>query len=282
MMSGLNVSLGYFLAVVAVSSFARVLLVRQKKRWLFLVESVAAFMLVACRLEVQTISEIGQWAGGLGPDVTLTMLFLAITVQGVIMQGVTGNPSVSLMGLLQKEAGVVFTVLSVAAQFAGAHLALLMAGWYWKMELVDMHMIKNMMAAECSTSLRASLIQGTTVELVSALAFHLATLSLRRRSQLLQIPLLALLLTFLYYVGSDYTSAYANPSLAYALTFTCPGHTFWEYAVVYWLGPLMGMTLAVFLYRGNIPLLFSKNLLYSKKSRFRSPKGKNTEEKKRS
>lgn len=40
--------------------------------------------------------------------------------------------------------------------------------------------------------------------------------------------------------GNTYTSAYVNPSLAYALTFNCPGHTFWEYAVVYWLGPLIG------------------------------------------
>ncbi|XP_007252664.3 aquaporin 12 [Astyanax mexicanus] len=277
----LNVSLGYFIAVVAVCTLARFLVVRQRKRWLFLVELTAAFGLAACRLEVQTISEIGQWAGGLGADVSLTMLFLAIIVHGVIMQGVTGNPSMSLMGLLQKEAGVVFTTLSIASQFTGAHLALLLASWYWKMELIDMHMIKNMMLAECTSSLNASLIQGTIVEVVGALVYYLTVLSLRRRSQLLQIPLLALLLTFLYYVGSGYTSAYVNPSLAYALTFTCPGHTFLEYAVVYWLGPFFGMTLALFLYRGNIPLLFNKNLLYSKKSRFRSPKAKNTEEKKK-
>ncbi|XP_036443143.1 aquaporin 12 [Colossoma macropomum] len=280
-MSGLNISLGYFITVVAVGAFARVLLVRKRPQWTFLTEFIAAFVLAACRLEVQTISEIGQWAGGLGPDVTLTMLFLAITIHGVIMQGVTGNPSVTLMGFLQKETGVVSTVLSLAGQFAGAQLALLLAGWYWAMELTDMHMIKNMMTAECSTSLRAPLIQGTITEVVSALAFHLAALSLHRRSQLLQTPLLALLLTFLYYVGSDYTSAYVNPSLAYALTFTCPGHTISEYALVYWLGPLVGMTLALLLYRGNVPLFFTKNLLFSKKTRFRSPKGKNSEEKRK-
>lgn len=31
-----------------------------------------------------------------------------------------------------------------------------------------------------------------------------------------------------------------NPSLAYGLTFYCPGFTFTEYAVVYWLGSLTG------------------------------------------
>ncbi|KAI4896859.1 hypothetical protein NFI96_016915 [Prochilodus magdalenae] len=281
-MAGLNTSLGYFIAVVVVGAFARLVLVRQRPQWTWLAESIAAFLLVACRLEVQTISEIGQWAGGLGPDVTLTMLFLAITVQGAIMQGVTGNPSVTLMGFLQKETGVVSTVLSLAGQFAGAQLGLLVAGWYWRMELTDMHMIKNLMSAECTTSLRVPSLQGTFTEAASALAFHLSALSLHRRSQLLQTPLLALLLTFLYYVGSNYTSAYVNPALAYALTFTCSGHTFSEYALVYWLGPLAGMTLALFLYRGNIPLFFTRNLLFSKKARFRSPKGKTLEEKRSS
>lgn len=37
-----------------------------------------------------------------------------------------------------------------------------------------------------------------------------------------------------------FTSAYINPSLAYGLTFHCPGFTFIEYAVVYWLGSLTG------------------------------------------
>ncbi|KAL7867097.1 hypothetical protein AOLI_G00149110 [Acnodon oligacanthus] len=89
------------------------------------------------------------------------------------------------------------------------------------------------------------------------------------------------LFTVYSFKGSDYTSAYVNPSLAYALTFTCPGHTISEYALVYWLGPLVGMTLALLLYRGNIPLFFTKNLLFSKKTRFRSPKGKNSEEKRK-
>lgn len=200
-MSGLNTSLGYFITVGAVCAFARILLARQRPKWTFLVELIAAFVLAACRLEIHTISEIGQWAGGLGPDVTLTMLFLTITTHGVIMHGVSGNPSVTLMGFLQQDTGVVSTVLSVTGQFAGAQLALLLAGWYWAMELTDMHTLKNMMMAECSTSLRATLVQGTITEAASALAFHLADLSLHRRSQLVRIPLLALLLTFLYYTG---------------------------------------------------------------------------------
>ncbi|TSK53748.1 Aquaporin-12 [Bagarius yarrelli] len=275
----LNITLGYFVSVVVGCGFAKALVTQWKPKWSFLSEFIAAFALAACRLEVQTISEIGQWAGGLGQDVTLTMLFLALTVHGVIMQGVTGNPSVTLMEYLQKETGAVASSISIVSQLGGAQLALLFAGRYWAMELTDMHMIKVMMMTQCSSSLNVPLIQGTITEVVSALFFHMVDLSLRRRSQLLRIPILALLLTFLYYTGNAYTSAYANPSLAYALTFNCPGHTFWEYAVVYWLGPLIGMTLALFLYMGNIPLLFTKNLLFSKKARLRLPKRKTAEEK---
>nr|AVL92590.1 aquaporin-12 [Heteropneustes fossilis] len=276
-MAGLNITLGYFISVVIICGFAKALAARWRPRWSFLSEFISAFALAACRLEVQTISEIGQWAGGLGQDVSLTMLFLALTVHAVIMQGVTGNPSVTLMGYLQKETGAVFSFLSIAGQLGGAHLALLFAGWYWAMELTDMHMIKVMMMTQCSSSLNVSLIQGTITEVVSALFYHLADLSLRHRSQLLRVPILALLLTFLYYTGNKYTSAYVNPALAYALTFRCPEHTFWEYAVVYWLGPLIGMTMALLLYMGNIPLLFTKNLLFSKKARPRLPKRKTSD-----
>ncbi|KAI5609874.1 aquaporin-like [Silurus asotus] len=278
-MTGLNVTLGYFISVAVGCGFANALVTQRRPRWRFLSEFIAAFALAACRLEVQTISEIGQWAEGLGQDVTLTMLFLALTVHGVIMQGVTGNPSVTLMGYLQKETGAVSSSLSIVGQLGGAHLALLFAGWYWGMELTDMHMIKVMMMTQCSSSLNVSLVQGTITEAVSAMLFYLVDLSLRRRSQLLRIPILSMLLTFLYYTGNNYTAAFVNPSLAYALTFKCPGHTFWEYAVVYWIGPVIGMTLALLVYMGNIPLLFTKNLLYSKKTQVRLPKRKTAEEK---
>lgn len=41
-----------------------------------------------------------------------------------------------------------------------------------------------------------------------------------------------------------------------------------------------GMTLALFLYMGHIPRIFSRNLLYSQKTRFRVPKGDKGEKKK--
>ncbi|XP_022607164.1 aquaporin-12-like [Seriola dumerili] len=278
-MSGLNASLGYFVAVVIFAASVRTL-VRKWPRFTFILEFASSFMLVACWLEVQTIVEVGEWAGGLGPDVTVTMLFVLLLTHGVICGGTSGNPTLAVQGFLQLEATTLLTLLAVVAQFLGAHLALLVAVYYWGLELTDMHMIKNLMARECSTSLLVSLLQGFFTECVCALIFHLVHLNLRRRSALIRVPLIAVLLTFLSHTARGYTSAYMNPSLAYGLTFHCPGFTFTEYAVVYWLGSLTGMTLALLLYMGHIPRIFAKNLLYFQKTRFRVPKADKAEKKK--
>lgn len=199
-MSGLNASLGYFVAVVIFAVLVRALL-KKWPRFSFILEFASSFMLVACWLEVQTIVEVGQWAGGLGPDVTVTMLFVVLLTHGVICGGASGNPALVVLKFLQLEATTLPTVLAVAAQFLGAHLAILVAVYYWSLELTDMHMIKNLMASECSTSLLVSLVHGFFTECVCTLIFHLVHLSLRRRSALIRVPLIAGLLTFLSHTG---------------------------------------------------------------------------------
>ncbi|XP_023194677.1 aquaporin-12-like isoform X1 [Xiphophorus maculatus] len=309
-MSGLNASLGYFLSVVIFAVLVQTLF-RKWPRFSFVSEFAASFMLVACWLEIQTIVEVGQWAGGLGQDVTVTMLFVLLLTHGVLCAGTSGNPSLVVQKFLQLEAGALPTALAVMAQFAGAHLGLLAARYYWSLELTDMHMIKNLMSRECSTSLLVSVVQGFFTECACALLFHLIQLNLRRRSALIRVPLIAVLLTFFSHVARSYTSAFMNPSLAYGLTFHCPGFTFKEYALVYWLSSLTGMShystpngafvcvcrslltvslkiacfpgmmLALLLYMGHIPKLFAKNLLYFQKTRFRVPKGDKPEKKKK-
>ncbi|XP_026201185.1 aquaporin 12 [Anabas testudineus] len=278
-MSGLNASLGYFLAVVIFAASVRTLI----KKWPrigFILEFASSFMLVACWLEVQTVVEVGEWAGGLGPDVTVTILFVVLLTHGMICGAASGNPNMALLKFLQLEATTLPTLLAITAQFFGAHFAIFVAVYYWNMELTDMHMIKNLMARECSTSLMVSLLQGFFTECVCALIFTLIYLNLQRRSALVRVPLIAVLLTFLSYSARGYTSAYINPSLAYGLTFHCPGFTFIEYAVVYWLGSLTGMATALFLYMGHIPRIFARNLLYLQKTRFRVPKGDKADKKK--
>ncbi|XP_015253060.1 PREDICTED: aquaporin-12-like [Cyprinodon variegatus] len=279
-MSGLNASLGYFLSVVIFSGLLHTVL-RRWPRFSFVSEFASSFMLVACWLEIQTIVEVGQWAGGLGQDVTVTMLFVLLLIHGVLCAGTPGNPSLAVQKFLQVEACALPTALAVAAQFIGAHLALLAARYYWNLELTDMHTIKNLMSSECTTSLMVSVVQGFFTECLCAFSFHLIQLNLQRRSALIRVPLIAFLLTFFSHTARSYTSAYMNPSLAYGLTFHCPGFTLKEYAVVYWLSSLTGMMLALLLYMGHIPRLFTKNLLYFQKTRFRVPKADKPEKKKK-
>ncbi|XP_040025901.2 aquaporin 12 [Gasterosteus aculeatus] len=279
-MSGLNASLGYFLSAVVSVALVRALLGRWPRLG-FVLELASSFALVACRLEVQTIVEVGEWAGGLGPDVTLTVLFLVLLTHGVVCGAASGNPSVAALRFLQLEASFPATLLAVGAQFLGAHLALRVAAYYWSLELTDMHMIKNLMAAECSTSLLVSLVQGFITECVCSLVLHLVHLDLGRRSALIRVPLTAVLLTFLSHIAKGYTSAYANPSLSYGLTFHCSGFSFSEYALVYWLGSLTGMFLALLLHAGHIPRISAKNLLYGQKTRFRVPRSDKGEKKKK-
>ncbi|KAM8873958.1 aquaporin 12 isoform 2-T4 [Spinachia spinachia] len=279
-MSGLNASLGYFLSVVVFAALVRTLLGKWPRLG-FVLELASSLALVACRLEVQTIVEVGEWAGGLGPDVTLTVLFLVLLTHGAVCGAASGNPSVAALRFLQLEATFPATLLAVGAQFLGAHLALRVAAYYWSLELTDMHMIKNLMAVECSTSLLVSLLQGFITECVCSLVLHLVHLNLGRRSAVIRVPLTAVLLTFLSHIAKGYTSAYMNPSLSYGLTFHCSGFTFSEYAVVYWLGPLTGMLLALLLYAGHVPRISAKNLLYAQKTRFRGPKSDKGEKKKK-
>ncbi|XP_006637810.2 aquaporin 12 [Lepisosteus oculatus] len=275
-MSGLNVSFGYFLAVAVLAGVGgRLLRLRPLRH--FSAELPASFMLVACWSEVQTITNLGQWAGGYGPDVTSTVLFVTLVAHGLVSPGASGNPAVTLRSFLLGDASAPAALSGLAGQVAGASLGgapFGLATCYWSLELTDMHLIQKLMSSECSPALRVPALQGALTEAACSLAWHLLALRLERSPELPRVLLSALALTALSHVAGSYTSGYLNPALAAALTFRCPGFSLREYAAAYWLGPAAGMAMALFLYVGHIPRLFSRNLLYSQKSRYRVPRGK--------
>ncbi|XP_063060469.1 aquaporin-11 isoform X2 [Engraulis encrasicolus] len=59
--------------------------------------------------------------------------------------------------------------------------------------------------------------------------------------------------------GGSATGAVFNPALAFSTQFSCSGNTFAEYSLVYWLGPVLGMTGSVLLYDKVIPSLSRKS-----------------------
>ncbi|XP_048664846.1 aquaporin-12-like isoform X2 [Marmota marmota marmota] len=237
-MAGLNVSLSFFLATCALCQAAR----RASRALLsagayasFAREVAAAAQLAACCLEMQVLMEIGPWAGGFGPDLLLTLVFLLFLVHGATFDGASANPSVALQDFLMAEASLSSTLLKLAAQGLGMQAAHALARRCWAWELSELHLVQSLMAAHCSSALRTSVPQGTLVEGACAFFFHLALLRLPHSAPVYRVPTLALLVTVMTYVG---------------------------------------MVLAVLLHEGCLPRLFQRNLLYRQKSKFRTPKGK--------
>ncbi|CAI5775435.1 aquaporinaquaporin-12-like [Podarcis lilfordi] len=276
-MAGLNVSIAFFFSIVALCEVTRRLSKRifpPKLYSCFASELASSFQLCACCLELKMLVEIGPWGGGFGPDVSFTLLFLLFLVHGASFDGASANPAVSLQEFLALDSPFVATVAKLLVQFMGMIAAGALTKLYWSRELTDFHMIQNLLAQDCSSSLNTSVSHGIFVEATCSFFFNIAILKFRSISPMYRAPVIALTVTALAYTAAPFTGAFFNPALAFAVTFSCSGNSLPEYMQVYWLGPTAGMLVALFVYRGNIPRLFQTNLLYSQKNKYRIPKGK--------
>ncbi|XP_041061780.1 aquaporin 12 [Carcharodon carcharias] len=276
-MAGLNISFGYFFAVLAFCEVIR----RVSKNLLplqiysnLLVELVACFQLAACWFELRMLVIISPWGGGFGMDVVMTLLFLLFLIHEATFDGAAANPLVTAQELLRANSPMVASALKILAQFGGTQLANTVTRLYWSWELTDFHLIQNMMAGDCSSAIQTSVSQGAFVEAACAFLFHLVVMKFEGAAFGSRVLSKALTITALVHVAGPYTTALFNPALAFSATFHCSGNTFSEYMVVYWLSPFVATILAIFLFNGNIPLLFSKNLLYTQRTKYKIPKGK--------
>ncbi|KAM4693657.1 putative aquaporin-12B [Discoglossus pictus] len=276
-MAGLNILVAFFVSTVVLCQLLRWIFRKLLPSRLYrctVGELASSLQLCACFLELRMLTEIGMWGGGFGPDVVMTLLFLIFLTHGFTFDGTSANPAVSLQDLLLQDCPFIDTVATVLFQFLGMEVAKLLTKQYWALELTEFHMIQNLMSQDCSSTLHTSIAQGIFVEAICAFCYHLVLLRFQSTKAIYRAPTTALTVTLLVYAGGSYTAAFFNPMLAYSLTFHCSGNTFQEYALVYWGGSLAGMLLALFLYQGNIPLIFKKNLLYSQKGKYRTPKSK--------
>ncbi|CAI9152673.1 unnamed protein product [Rangifer tarandus platyrhynchus] len=276
-MASLNVSLCFFLATFALCQAAR----RAAKALLpggayahFAREAAGTAQLGACCLEMRMLVELGPWAGGFGPDLLLTLVFLLLLVHGATLDGASANPTVSLQRFLLAEASLPGTLLELAAQTLGVQAAGALTRLYWAWGLSDLHVLQSLMDPHCSSALRTAVPHGALLEGSCAFLLHLALLRLQGSRAIHRAPAVALLLTAVAGTAGPLTSAFLNPALAASVTFRCSGHSVLEYVQVYWLGPVTGMLLAVLLYHGRLPRLFQRNLLYSQKSKYRVPRGR--------
>ncbi|NXJ76764.1 AQ12B protein, partial [Trogon melanurus] len=276
-MPGLNVSIAFFFLVVGVCQalrrFSKCLLSPGAYNCIAR-ELAGSLQLCMSCLELRMLVEIGPWGGGFGPDVILTLLFLLFAVHGTSFDGASANPTISLQEFLLLESNLAATAAKLLAQCVGMAMGWVVTKLYWSWQLTHFHLIQNLIASECSSSIHTSLHHAAFVEGTCSFLFHLVLLKLRESNLMYRVPVLAATVTFLSYTAGPFTGAFFNPALATAATFHCSGSSFWDYVQVYWLGPLAGMLIALLLYQGNIPRFFQKNLLYSQKSKYRIPKAR--------
>ncbi|NXU52869.1 AQ12B protein, partial [Turnix velox] len=276
-MAGLNVSIVFFFLVVGACQGLRWLSKRLLSPGAYVClarELAGSLQLCMSCLELRMLLEIGPWGGGFGLDVVLTLFFLLFAAHGASFDGASANPTVSLQEFLLFESNFATTAVKLLAQSVGMG-----AGWavtkiYWSWELTHFHLIQNLIASECSSSIRTPLFHAAFAEGTCAFFFHLVLLKLHQSHPIYRVPALALTATFLTYIAGPFTGAFFNPVLATVTTFYCSGSSFWDYIQVYWLGPLTGMLTALLLYQGNIPRLFQKNLFYSQKFKYKIPKAR--------
>lgn len=197
-MAGLNVSLCFFLATFALCQAAR----RAAKALLpggayahFAREVAGTAQLGACCLEMRMLVELGPWAGGFGPDLLLTLVFVLLLVHGATLDGASANPTVSLQRFLLAEASLPGTLLELAAQALGVQAAGALTRLYWAWGLSDLHVLQSLMDPHCSSALRTAVPHGALLEGACAFLLHLALLRLQGSRAVHRAPAVALLLT---------------------------------------------------------------------------------------
>lgn len=213
-MAGLNVSIAFFLSVVAICEVVR----QVSKRLLplgvyrdLVRELVSSLQLCACCLELRMLMDIGPWGGGFGPDVILTLRFILYLIHGVSFDGASANPTVTLQEFLVMDSSFVVTAVKLLVQCVGMEAAGILTTHYWSWELTDFHLIQNLMALDCNSSIHTSLYHGIFVEGVCSFFFHLVALKFQHNDPRYRAPILAVTVTTLAYTGEELSTFLSPP-----------------------------------------------------------------------
>lgn len=206
-MAGLNVSIAFFFLVVGVCQALRWLskrLLSPRAYGCLARELAGSLQLCMSCLELRMLLEIGPWGGGFGPDVVLTLLFFLFALHSASFDGGYANPAVSLQEFLLLESDLATTAAKLLAQGAGMGTGWALTKLYWSWELTHFHLIQNLIASECSSSIRTSLHHAAFVEGICSFLFHLVLLKLRQSHLIYRVPALAVTVTFLTYTGEQH------------------------------------------------------------------------------
>ncbi|XP_032827862.1 aquaporin-11 [Petromyzon marinus] len=222
-------------------------------------EVTATLQLCCCALEQRLAAESGAAPRWLG----LGLVFVTSAAHGATGAGATCSPCSALERVLLRTEGPRTAMARVFAQVCGAALALRVTGAAWRL-LGGAHALAVGVYVErspgvawlCPSPLRAGLPLGAVVEALCALAFHVAAAQAAARLRpTARLAAVSAAVTAIVYAAGSITGGVFNPVLAATFTLGCPGHSTLDYALVYGVAPLIGMTAACIVCNGQIPLL---------------------------
>ncbi|XP_029028617.1 aquaporin-11-like [Betta splendens] len=258
-MTDLWVSLGVLGAAVLLSEAIRRTAARlfPGAAWIYLLEAASTFQLCACTHELKLLGETAR----LEPAASLLLTYTMTVVHLSTFREATVNPIGAAervfrgSGARRAAAGV------VACQFAAAVAAQLFAAAAWSLALSDVHQRHQRFGFRCFDPLGGTVLEAAAAELACAFAFQAAVLHIRKVDPKLRVHCVAALITALVYAGGRVSGAVFNPVLAFSIQFPCSGHTYMEYAFIYWLGPLLGVVSCIVLFEKIIPFLSGKSTI---------------------
>uniref|UniRef100_A0A673BYA7 Aquaporin n=1 Tax=Sphaeramia orbicularis TaxID=375764 RepID=A0A673BYA7_9TELE len=245
MTADVAVSVWVLAGVVALSDAGRRLLLRASAdcgRAAYAVELVSTFQLCCCTHELKLLSEVG----GVEPRLALTLTYLASVVHGFTFRGAIGNPTGALEHAYRERLTRGCALRRIACQFAAAAAARAAMRMVWGVGLSALHVRHKDLGYQCTSPIRASVLTATAVEMMCAFAVQSAITHTRSVEEKYRVHAVAAVITTVVYAGGRMTGAVFNPAVAFSTQFPCGGHSFLEYCVVYWLGPLLGFYCRVF------------------------------------
>jgi len=134
-------------------------------------------------------------------------------------------------------------LIRLAAQFAAGVLAFRLAKLVWGLGFMPDHSSLASRYA-CSSDLHVPLLAGLLYEMAATFVCRLAFLKAHEPERNWSIVADALVIPSIVLIGLTTTGMYFNPILAFSITYGCDGVKPVEHALVYWLGPFIGWTLA--------------------------------------
>ncbi|XP_072514961.1 aquaporin-11-like [Salminus brasiliensis] len=262
-MADAAVSLGVVVGIVLLCEAARrtsKALISSADYSLYCTEVVTSLQLCACTHELKLLGESGR----LDPQTGLTLTYLITVVHVLTFSGAFCNPSGALEQLYRGSLRPLTSLALIACQLGAAWLSRYAALYLWSLGLSDLHLDHRSNGYKCFSPIGASLPVAAAVEMACAFVLQAVVMNIGTFGENLRVHVLAAAVTSLVYAAGSTTGAVMNPALAFSIQFPCSGHSFLEYAFVYWLGPMLGTASAVAVFEKIIPCLLKKDSYWKK------------------